>query len=164
MSLQLSVKQIAGLKDALDILGTKIDEIGNTYGTKRVLAPGDNITVKSGYQYIVTKALEIPAGANFNLEAGAELVLLSDALSSIDNYTGSMTAGDMTIATLAFLPEFPEKVIVTIGGIRYTYGVDFTVSGKVITATAVLNEALGGTGTDGLGFSSDYNVQVFYTY
>ncbi len=68
---------IAGVFYNLIWTGTtwSVQESPSNYGTKYRLDPQDNLTIKSGYQYIVHNNLVLNGGS-ITLEADAELVIL----------------------------------------------------------------------------------------
>lgn len=76
--------------------------------------------------------------------------------------------GSMTLLITSQLPNDFTKMLVSYSGVELIYGVDYTVTvdanNATIAATASLNHDYGGNGTDGLGFSSDDTVTVFYEY
>ena len=80
----------------------------------------------------------------------------------ITNERASLVNGSMTLITLAQTPAYPSKMEVRLNSVDLEFTVDYTVTGKVVTATSALNVALGGTGVNGLGFNASDTLFVSY--
>ena len=79
-------------------------------------------------------------------------------------FHGTLTSGNMVLATLPGTPTDAANVMVYVNG-QYLHqgaGRDYTITGAVITATSALNVAWGGTASDGLGFAATDLIAVHY--
>lgn len=79
-------------------------------------------------------------------------------------FYGTLTSGNMVLATLPSAPTDAANVLVYVNG-QYLHqgaGRDYTIAGAVITATSALNVAWGGTASDGLGFAATDLIAVHY--
>lgn len=73
-------------------------------------------------------------------------------------------SGSMTLIALSKTPAQPEDITVTFNGLVLDQGEAWTYDAatKSIIATAALNVAYGGTGTDGLGFAATDTLKAVY--
>jgi hypothetical protein len=121
----------------------------------------ENLTVKPGFQYIVLKGLNLNGTSEVNVADGGELVIV-DELASFYVDSAMLTSGSMLLVTLTKTPKTEAEMRVSLNGVMLDYGVHYTVTGGAVVATLALNEALGGIGTNGLGFDGDDRVVAQY--
>ena len=77
--------------------------------------------------------------------------------------SGTATNGSMTLLQLSQDPSDKTVVQISINGIDLNYNADFTIdNSRNVIATQSLNEAYGGTGTDGSGFEDTDLVYAYY--
>ena len=77
--------------------------------------------------------------------------------------SGTATNGSMTLIQLTQDPNDKSVVQVSINGIDLSYNTDFTIdNSRNVIATQSLNEAYGGTGTDGSGFEDTDGIYAYY--
>ena len=124
-----------------------------TQGTANQFAvvsfPADSILVRDGTGLI---------------EAIDQSVFIANIVANLGGdttFNGTLVQGTMTLIDLAPILIQPASAKLYINGLRIAPNL-FTVVGTQVLATVALNEAYGGTGTDGLGFQNGWTITLDY--